>query len=120
MHTKEAILDATNKDAILMIRENMLESDKWLIRGLLAIFRYQTNHEQASEVTEDHNSVGFSGVDGQILSSFAKQVLRWEKGERKYPTPLSSRQLEILRKKMGKYAGQLVRIIHAKQPACVG
>ena len=80
-----------------------LETDNvWLFRGLKAIYALQTDDEKASEVTKHENSVGFNGVDANILSSFAKQLLAegW----------LSRRQIDMTRKKMLKYAKQLANI----------
>src|SRR5580765_2812852 len=74
------------------IKAKLQTSDKWLIRGLLAIYAKQTADERASENTTHQNGVGFNGTDANILSSFAKQVLAWEAtpvAERRYPTPLS-------------------------------
>lgn len=77
-------------------------SNKALLRGILAIYDYQTTDEKAIQETKDHNGVGFSGVDGNFMSSLAEQIL----GGRN----LSEKQLAIARNKMLKYSGQLVRI----------
>jgi hypothetical protein len=107
------------------IRNKLQTSDKWLIRGLLAIYAKQTADERASENTKYENGVGFNGTDANILSSFAKQVLAWEAtpaNERRYPTPLSlprgdkPGQMGLLRRKMLKYAGQLARIADQNNP----
>ncbi len=96
-----------------MVRHNLTNSDRWLIRGLLAIFEKQTADEKASEATRYDNEVGFNGLDAKILSSFAKQVQEWKgqlPGRRRFASPLSPKQVPLARRKMMKYSGQLVRI----------
>lgn len=118
MFNTQQILAATKAQAINMIKANLVANDKWLIRGILAIHARQTADEQSSHATKHHNSIGFNGLDGGILSSFADQIKAWVPSERR-PQPLSPRQLEIARKKMPKYAGQLLSIILEKQAEAV-
>jgi hypothetical protein len=95
------------------IRGKLATSDKWLIRGILAIYARQTADEQSSQTTKYHNGVGFNGTDATLLSSFAKQIRAWEgtdPSQRRYRLPLSPKQMQLARRKMGKYAGQLARI----------
>ena len=84
------------------IRAKLLTSDAWLFRAILAIFAGQTASEQAIGCTQENNGIGFNGADAFILSSFAGQI--------KARGSLSSKQVVIARKKMGKYSGQLERI----------
>ena len=75
---------------------------------LLTIFSMQTASEQAADVTVEHNGVGFSGVDAEIFSSFAKQLL-----SRRTNNPaarLSAKQEALLLKRMPKYARQYSEI----------
>ena len=88
------------------IREGLNVSDKWLIRGLLAIYAHQTNDEQNSEMTVEDNGIGFNGCDATILSSIAKQVQR--------SGTMSPKQTVIVRKKMLKYSGQLAKIANGE------
>lgn len=88
------------------IKAKILVDDRWLIRGLLAIFQFQTESEKSIEATTDHNDVGFNGVDGRILTSFAKFYQK-----RGF---LSPKQLHLTRKKMLKYCGQLQKIAERK------
>ena len=101
---------------IEMIREKLATDNRWLVRGIVAIYERQTFDEQQSLQTSHDNGVGFNGVDANIMSSFAQQIQRWEKMDptRRYPNPLSDKQLAIARKKMGKYAKQLAAIAEAK------
>ena len=99
------------------IKNKLSTNDKWLVRGLLAIYAKQTADERAAEVTQHQNGVGFNGTDANILSSFAKQVLQWQATENpRYQVPLSPKQFALLRRKMNKYAAQLVRIAEANNP----
>lgn len=88
------------------IKTNMQASDKWLFRGLLAIYSNQTHEEQVGGFTAEDNGIGFNGVDAEILTSFALQL-----NSRGFLTP---RQIEMARKKMLKYAGQLAKIANGK------
>lgn len=95
------------KDKLAYMREMVGTDQRWAIRGLLKIFEYQTASEKATESTNEDNGVGFSGVDAEILSSFAKQV---SKGRN-----MSPKQMAIIYKKMPKYAKQLMNIAEEKR-----
>lgn len=97
----------TKKDTISYFKEMLASNDKWAVRGLLRIYQYQTAHEKSIEQTTDHNGVGFTGADSNILSSFAKQY-----SSRGF---LSEKQMFILKKRITKYAGQLYNISMKKQ-----
>lgn len=84
------------------IRTKLTTSKEWAIAALLKIYDFQTEEEQNAEATVEHNGVGFSGFDAEILSSFASQYLN--RGS------LSPRQMEILHKKMPRYWGQILKI----------
>ncbi|QDJ96237.1 hypothetical protein Xoosp13_50 [Xanthomonas phage Xoo-sp13] len=84
------------------IHAKLKTDDKWLIRGLLAIYARQTDEEQNADVTKESNGIGFNAFDATILSDMAKQYKR--------TAFLSKRQIAIVRKCMLKYSGQLYRI----------
>jgi hypothetical protein len=87
------------------IKERIQTDYGFAIQCLLKLYERQTTDEQLSEETKHVNNIGFSGADANILSSFAKQVLQWKSETNpRYPSPLSPRQMEILRKKLQKYA----------------
>lgn len=90
----------TKKARMAHIREMVGSHDGWALRALAVIYARQTADEQASGDTRYHNTVGFTGADAEILSSFAQQV---EAGR-----TLSEKQMTLLRKKMPKYARQLM------------
>lgn len=89
------------------LKELLVVNDKAVIKGMLTIYDYQTSHEQASENTVEANGVGFSGVDGFIMSKFSE----WYK----LKGYLSPKQLAMARKKMLKYTGQLLLIMAGVQ-----
>jgi len=96
-----------NKKSTIAHYKHMLAIRKdWAIRGLMAIYKYQTDMEKSYEAT-DHNGVGFTGTDGQLLTSFANFYSR--------NNYLSDRQMAYVFKKMPKYAAQLYRIVSGKQ-----
>jgi len=89
------------------IREKVKTDPKWAIKALLTIYEKQTEDERVNEQTVHNNGVGFNGIDSQIMTSFAKQLLRNKN--------MSERQMEIIFKVMPKYAGQLYRIAELKE-----
>jgi hypothetical protein len=92
------------------IADKLKSDDRWLYRGICAIYGQQTSTEQSCEQTIEHNKRGFGASDAQILSSFAKQILDHDVKTSRYPWPLSFNQRAIARKLMIKYAGQLARL----------
>jgi hypothetical protein len=66
---------------------------------MLVIYAKQTLSEQSSQKTSELNSIGFSGCDAEILSSFSEQVNRGR--------VLSPKQMALVFKKMPKYWEQL-------------
>ena len=104
---RSRIMIPHNKGSITMwtketIREKLKSDPRWILRGSVAIYRFQTDQERASEATLEDNGVGFNGVDAYIMSSFAEQVINGY--------TLSGKQLAIAQKKIVKYAGQLTKI----------
>ncbi len=102
------------KDKLARIRELLAGTDEINIeanlRGLLRIYQLQTISEQTIEFTSDENGVGFTGFDGEFLTSLAKQFI--ESGS------LSAKQFISLKKSMKKYAGQLLKIATGQITDC--
>lgn len=71
------------------------------IKAMLRIYEYQTEDEKACGTVDNLNGVGFAGTDAELLTSFCKQFERRKS--------LTDKQVTILFKKIGKYAGQLTR-----------
>lgn len=90
-----------------MAKELLQNDPKAVIRGIVAIYRYQTADEQMSKATFHHNGVGFNGTDDRFLSSLAQQLLDGR--------TLSEKQFLAGKKAMQKYAGQLARIANGEQ-----
>lgn len=92
--------DLTKKQKIESLKYAMLHDDETIKTCLIKIYNNQTSEEQSIEETTENNNIGFTGADAELLTSFAKQYLR-----SKY---LSDRQMYFLRKKMPKYARQII------------
>jgi len=88
------------------IKERLIVSDKWVTRGVITIFEYQTAAEQNSHTTCEDNGVGFNGVDAELLSSYAEFA-----SKNGY---LTKGQMVYARKKLLKYSGQLAKIANTK------
>jgi hypothetical protein len=84
------------------IKNKLATDSRWAKHALLKIFEFQTEEEQVMETTCVHNNVGFTGADGEFLSSLAKQLDR--KGF------LSPKQMIHVYKKMPKYWKQVMKI----------
>lgn len=92
----------TNTERRDFVKGKLSTSETWAKAALIKIFDFQTETEKNVEATTDHNGVGFTGADGEILTSFAKQYLH-----KKY---LSAKQMALLFKKIPKYWKQIVKI----------
>lgn len=84
------------------VKKQLGTNSKWALSALLKIYEFQTSEEQNEEHTKDINGIGFTGVDGEIMTSFAKQFIRRKS--------LSGKQMAIVFKKMPKYWNQIVMI----------
>ncbi len=85
------------------ILNTIMKSDDQMIKAMMKIYDYQTIAERRIGGTTEHNGVGFTGVDGNILSSFCDCYMKYHR--------LTERQMIIVRKKMPKYVKQLLKII---------
>ena len=84
------------------IKNLLMTNDVAVIKGLIRIFQLQTEDEKSAEFTKYANGVGFSGFDGDFMTSVAKWFL--EHGF------VSEGQYVHVKKKMMRYAGQLAKI----------
>jgi len=87
------------------IQGKLRTDQKWALRALEVIYARQTAQEKASDQTIEDNGVGFSGVDAELLSSFAKQYQ-----ERGF---LTLKQMEYLHRKIIKYWRQILGMCDA-------
>ena len=97
-YTKEQLKEA--------LRAQLASNPEKAVRGLMEIYGYQTAQEQRMGTTVEHNGVGFSGCDSEILSSFAEQY--------KSRGWLSNKQLALVTRIMPRYAGQLLEVSFSK------
>lgn len=74
----------------------------WALRALIKIYEFQTIEEQKRQGTLYYNGVGFTGCDGEILSSIAKQYLKYGR--------ITTKQMDIVFKKIPKYWMQVMKI----------
>ena len=81
------------------MKELLEKSDVTVCRALLVLYDRQTSDEQQAQDTRHVNGRGFSAFDAELLSSFAVQY--------KQRGSLSPKQLEIARRKVLRYTGQL-------------
>jgi hypothetical protein len=101
-----------------LFKTRIAENDVWLERAIHAVWKYQTQSEQLDEATKLNNGVGFNGTDGSFLTSLGNWIdRRTFSGSRKdlFGKVLSAKQKAFARKKMAKYAAQLVRISESAQ-----
>ena len=94
-------------ERIALLRSKLATNPKWAVKGCQRIYEYQTTTEQNSSATLEHNGVGFTGADAEIMSSFARQINAGR-------FVGSHKQMAILFKKMPKYATQLDGIAQTK------
>jgi hypothetical protein len=100
----------SKKSEIAEYRQSLATNPAWAHRALVVLHDLQTADERRAGETVEHNGVGFTGIDAEILSSFAEQVKRGR--------TLSPKQLVIAHRRLPKYAAQLWRVAQAKaQPA---
>ena len=95
------------------IKAKLEASDVMVERALLQLWHRQTEDERMVRATTESNGVGFSGIDADILSSFAEQV---QNNPRRYPEGqrLSPKQRPIARRKLLKYVRQIARIANGE------
>ncbi len=91
----------TKTNTTSYVKMMLATNPAWAVKALVRIYQEnQTSEEQAAEVTNQDNGIGFTGTDAGILSSFANFYLRTGR--------LSDKQMAILLKKMPKYHKQVI------------
>lgn len=95
--TKEAV------QALLDLSDGAVE------RALLAIWKFQTDAEQRTEETRDHNDIGFSAFHAKPAAYYVSQL------KRGYKLPAS--KMAKARNMMKRYWKQLLEIANAKAEA---
>ena len=84
------------------IKLKMLNDERWLMRGILAIYNKQTEDEKYVHATLVSNGVGFNVIDAKYFSRLIRLV--------ELQGCLTRGQTVVARQKMVKYAGQLEKI----------
>lgn len=97
---------ATKKEALEVIKRNIITNDRWLFRAILAVYDKQEYRERQAKSTLERNGVGFNHYDAEIMSSFAECI---KKG-----SILSVSQVQTARHIMPKYRAQLYNIASTK------
>lgn len=87
------------------IKDLIQKNDKVLYGALRKMYAQQTAAEQACGETQEHNGVGYNGIDAKIMSSITEFLL--EHGF------LTVKQKDLARKKLVKYNKQLTKLANA-------
>lgn len=95
----------TVKAKVTRLKELIGENERIRVWALLKVYENQTSYEQEAQATVELNGVGFSGIDAEILSSFAQQYQARQS--------LSDKQMAIARKRVPAYAAQIERQLRA-------
>lgn len=113
----------TKKAKVEFMKIKLHDDDRWILKGLLTIYKYQTEEEKAQAMTKEHNGVGFSGNDAEFLTSLAVRLiargvpsLLAQSVAIKVSSFLSPKQEAILRNKMPRYANQLLTVAVPAKP----
>lgn len=119
MLLSESIEDGTSKnldEIVNHMRLALMTNNDYLEKAILKLYKYQTEHEQQTQDTTVLNGVGFNSIDANFLSSLAEWILDRkhapvaEKDKYVVRRHLSYKQRLLARKKVTKYAGQLVNM----------
>lgn len=103
----------TRDDIAHMLQTNQ----EWLERGVLAIHARQTDAEQRSNTTREHNGRGWSGYDASYMSYVANYIESTHNKGAAYGACLSGKHIDKVRRRMTRYTGQLERIALEKAGA---
>ena len=102
---KRTVLDeasATNMATLIAKMKKQLERDDQAIKALLKLYDRQRDIEKSAKQTRFVNYEGFNQPDARFLTSLAQSYLKYKK--------LTPPQMFVLKKKISKYAGQLINM----------
>lgn len=102
MENVNATKKVTKAALVEFLRKQLTTNEKWAKAALIRIYDNQTSGEQTSEDTHALNGIGFTTGDARLLTRFAE----WYKSH----GWLSPKQMKWVYAKMGKYAGQLMKM----------
>jgi len=90
---------STKKTLQAFVKHTLATDRSWVIRAVQTVLKCQTTHEKSLAETIEHNKVGFTAFDAEILTSIGDQAGNgW----------LSNRQIALLHRVMPKYWAQIV------------
>lgn len=119
MLLSESVEDGTAKNLAEIVnhmRLALMTNNDYLEKAILKLYKYQTEHEQQLQDTAMRNGVGFNTIDANFLSSLAEWILdkkhapAAKKDKYVVRRHLTNKQLLFARKKVTKYASQLVNM----------
>jgi hypothetical protein len=106
---------ARTQDAVReLISERMREDRAFTLSMLMEMSMRQTAEESSAGQASAENGVGWGKVDAPLMTSFVQQVLQWggtPPAKRRYKSPLSEKQLTIVRNRLAKYSRQIWNIM---------
>ncbi len=94
-----------------IIRHKLATDERWVRRALIRLYQRQTQDEQVSKQTRNHNQKGFQPGDALWFSRLAEFAIRFPN------KTLSEKQLKLVWKpwrgqpSICKYSGQILRIM---------
>lgn len=89
------------------IKKLLLENDRAVERGIVAIFNRQTSDEKYESATKYRNKIGFNAADSRLGTYYATWI---KKGNR-----LDTIHLSKARKLITKYSNQLTDIANEQK-----
>ena len=92
----------SKKSVLAYMKTQLSMRPSWSMRGCVRIYEKQTKRERRSDVAHGHNGVGFNKLDTPRLSVLARKINN--------NTSLTDKEINLLCKRMPRYAGQLISI----------
>ena len=93
----------TNQEQWKEYIQNLIKTnDQAYCRGMVVIYRLQTEEEKSIRETTVNNGVGFGTIDADIMTSVAEKIIAGE--------TLTLSEVFITRNKLKKYWKQLMRV----------
>jgi hypothetical protein len=92
----------TKKSKVAYLKHKLTTCSNWALRCLEVVYANQTADEKEFAHTKHDNGIGFTGTDGEFMSSLAEQYA--------HRKSLSPKQMCILMKRMGKYHKQVLAV----------
>ena len=93
-----------------LVVERMREDRAFTLSMLMEMHMRQTETEISMGQASAENGMGWGKADAPLMTSFVQQVLQWggtPPTKRRYKSPLSEKQLTIVRNRLAKYYRQL-------------